>query len=46
MQEKVGSVNVDAMLSNSAPVFFGDVRSHERVMQSFYNFFFVTLQLA
>lgn len=31
LQEKVGSNVVEAMLSSSAPVFYGDLRSHERV---------------
>ncbi|KAJ8543140.1 hypothetical protein K7X08_005663 [Anisodus acutangulus] len=30
LQERVGSVAVEAMLSRSAPVFYGDIRSHER----------------
>ncbi|EXB26544.1 Lysine-specific demethylase 8 [Morus notabilis] len=30
-QERVGSCVVEAMLSKSAPVFYGDLRSHERV---------------
>ncbi|KMZ75916.1 Transcription factor jumonji (JmjC) domain-containing protein-like [Zostera marina] len=34
-QEKVGSNVVEAMLSSSAPVFYGDLRSHERVPLSF-----------
>lgn len=32
IQEKVGSSDVEAMLSQSAPVFNGDIRSHERVI--------------
>ncbi|XP_059311544.1 lysine-specific demethylase JMJ31 [Lycium ferocissimum] len=35
LQERVGSVVVEAMLSRSAPVFYGDIRSHERVPLSF-----------
>ncbi|KAK6164629.1 hypothetical protein DH2020_001493 [Rehmannia glutinosa] len=31
LQELVGSSVVGAMLSSSAPVFYGDIRSHERV---------------
>ncbi|XP_034692267.1 uncharacterized protein LOC117919243 [Vitis riparia] len=31
LQERVGSSTVEAMLSRSAPVFYGDLRSHERV---------------
>ncbi|XP_015891352.3 lysine-specific demethylase JMJ31 isoform X2 [Ziziphus jujuba] len=31
LQERVGSCTVEAMLSRSAPVFYGDLRSHERV---------------
>lgn len=30
-QDKVGSTTVEAMLSRSGPVFYGDLRSHERV---------------
>ncbi|KAL6338301.1 hypothetical protein AAG906_018576 [Vitis piasezkii] len=30
LQERVGSSTVEAMLSRSAPVFYGDLRSHER----------------
>ncbi|KAG5587232.1 hypothetical protein H5410_047666 [Solanum commersonii] len=37
-QERVGSVAVEAMLSRSAPVFYGDIRSHERVPLSFFTF--------
>ncbi|XP_055813215.1 lysine-specific demethylase JMJ31 isoform X3 [Solanum dulcamara] len=33
-----GSVAVEAMLSRSAPVFYGDIRSHERVPLSFSTF--------
>lgn len=35
LQEKVGSNIVEAMLSSSAPVFYGDLRNHERVPLSF-----------
>ncbi|XP_049408001.1 uncharacterized protein LOC125871455 [Solanum stenotomum] len=38
LQERVGSVAVEAMLSRSAPVFYGDIRSHERVPLSFSTF--------
>ncbi|BFG43090.1 hypothetical protein CerSpe_293640 [Prunus speciosa] len=31
LQERVGLCVVEAMLSSSAPVFYGDLRSHERV---------------
>ena len=31
MKERVGSVEVEAMLSRTAPCFNGDIRSHERV---------------
>ncbi|XP_052188092.1 lysine-specific demethylase JMJ31 isoform X2 [Diospyros lotus] len=31
LQERVGSSIVEAMRSRSAPVFYGDIRSHERV---------------
>ncbi|XP_068310808.1 lysine-specific demethylase JMJ31-like isoform X1 [Pyrus communis] len=31
LQERVGLCVVEAMLSDSAPVFYGDIRSHERV---------------
>ncbi|KAJ4968773.1 hypothetical protein NE237_015474 [Protea cynaroides] len=37
-QERVGSSVVDAMLSRSAPVFYGDLRSHERVRLPFSTF--------
>uniref|UniRef100_A0A2K2BDH4 Cupin-like domain-containing protein n=1 Tax=Populus trichocarpa TaxID=3694 RepID=A0A2K2BDH4_POPTR len=30
LQERVGSSTVEAMLSKTAPVFYGDIRSHER----------------
>lgn len=38
LQERVGSVAVEAMLSRSGPVFYGDIRSHERVPLSFSTF--------
>ncbi|CAN4093381.1 unnamed protein product [Withania somnifera] len=38
LQEHVGSEVVEAMLSRSAPVFCGDIRSHERVPLSFSTF--------
>lgn len=31
MKERAGSVEVEAMLSRTAPIFNGDIRSHERV---------------
>ncbi|MCL7024360.1 hypothetical protein MKW94_010914 [Papaver nudicaule] len=31
LQEKAGSCTVEAMLSRTAPIFYGDLRSHERV---------------
>ncbi|XP_019265251.1 PREDICTED: uncharacterized protein LOC109242842 isoform X2 [Nicotiana attenuata] len=37
-QERVGSVVVEAMRSRSAPVFYGDIRSHERVPLCFSTF--------
>ncbi|PSS14592.1 Lysine-specific demethylase [Actinidia chinensis var. chinensis] len=36
--ERVGSSIVEAMLSRSAPVFYGDIRSHERVPLPFSTF--------
>lgn len=36
-QERVRSSVVEAMLSRSAPVFYGDLRSHERV--AFHNLY-------
>ncbi|KAK3009166.1 hypothetical protein RJ639_014001 [Escallonia herrerae] len=38
LQERVGSSLVEAMLSKSAPVFNGDIRSHERVLLPFSTF--------
>eukprot|EP00268_Persea_americana_P032769 TRINITY_DN3232_c0_g1_i19.p1 TRINITY_DN3232_c0_g1~~TRINITY_DN3232_c0_g1_i19.p1 ORF type:complete len:538 (-),score=102.32 TRINITY_DN3232_c0_g1_i19:332-1945(-) len=38
LQEQVGSSVVEAMLSRSAPVFYGDLRSHERVPLPFSTF--------
>ncbi|KAF5727044.1 hypothetical protein HS088_TW22G00731 [Tripterygium wilfordii] len=38
LQELVGSSIVEAMLSRSAPVFYGDLRSHERVPIPFSTF--------
>ncbi|XP_057964131.1 lysine-specific demethylase JMJ31 isoform X2 [Malania oleifera] len=35
LQERVGLSTVEAMLSKSAPVFYGDLRSHERVQFPF-----------
>ncbi|OAY76633.1 tRNA wybutosine-synthesizing protein 5 [Ananas comosus] len=36
--ERVGSVTVEAMMSDSTPVFYGDLRSHERVPLKFSTF--------
>ncbi|CAK7346519.1 unnamed protein product [Dovyalis caffra] len=38
LQERVGSSTVEAMLSRTAPVFYGDIRSHERVQLPFSTF--------
>ncbi|XP_073141034.1 lysine-specific demethylase JMJ31 isoform X1 [Henckelia pumila] len=38
LQEMAGSSVVEAMLSRSAPVFYGDIRSHERVQLPFSTF--------
>ncbi|XP_071939204.1 lysine-specific demethylase JMJ31-like isoform X11 [Coffea arabica] len=38
LQEKAGSSTVEAMLSQQAPVFYGDIRSHERVSLPFSTF--------
>ncbi|KAH8509314.1 hypothetical protein Peur_051125 [Populus x canadensis] len=38
LQERVGSSTVEAMLSKTAPVFYGDIRSHERVQLPFSTF--------
>lgn len=38
LQERVGSATVEAMLSKSAPVFYGDLRGHERVPVPFSTF--------
>ncbi|KAL1547193.1 hypothetical protein AAHA92_23699 [Salvia divinorum] len=38
LQELVGSSIVEAMLSRSAPVFYGDIRAHERVPLPFSTF--------
>ncbi|KAL5712435.1 hypothetical protein ACHQM5_014608 [Ranunculus cassubicifolius] len=38
LQEKVGEAVVEAMLSRSAPVFYGDLRSHEMVPIPFSKF--------
>ncbi|XP_031113134.1 uncharacterized protein LOC116016840 [Ipomoea triloba] len=38
LQELVGSTIVEVMLSRSAPVFYGDIRSHERVPLPFSTF--------
>lgn len=35
MKERAGSIEVEAMLSRTAPVFNGDIRSHERVKLHF-----------
>ena len=34
MKERAGSVEVEAMLSRTAPIFNGDIRSHERVSKT------------
>ncbi|XP_010279252.1 PREDICTED: uncharacterized protein LOC104613224 isoform X2 [Nelumbo nucifera] len=38
LQDRVGSSVVEAMFSRSAPVFYGDIRSHERVPLPFSTF--------
>lgn len=38
LEELVGSSTVEVMLSKSAPVFYGDIRNHERVQLPFSNF--------
>ncbi|XVE73057.1 hypothetical protein DITRI_Ditri11bG0087400 [Diplodiscus trichospermus] len=38
LEERVGSFMVEAMLSRTAPVFYGDLRSHERVPLPFSTF--------
>ncbi|KAF7818365.1 jmjC domain-containing protein C isoform X1 [Senna tora] len=38
LQERIGSCMVEAMLSRSAPVFYGDIGSHERVPLPFSTF--------
>jgi len=38
LEERAGSVEVEAMLSRTAPVFNGDIRSHERVSLPFSDF--------
>ncbi|EEF41362.1 Hypoxia-inducible factor 1 alpha inhibitor, putative [Ricinus communis] len=38
LQERVGSSTIEAMLSRTAPVFYGDLRSHERVPFPFSTF--------
>ncbi|XP_048227518.1 bifunctional peptidase and arginyl-hydroxylase JMJD5-like isoform X2 [Ricinus communis] len=38
MAERVGSSTIEAMLSRTAPVFYGDLRSHERVPFPFSTF--------
>ncbi|XP_021654531.2 lysine-specific demethylase JMJ31 isoform X1 [Hevea brasiliensis] len=45
LQELVGSSTVEAMLSRSAPVFYGDLRSHERVPIPFSTFIGLCKQL-
>lgn len=37
LKERAGSVEVEAMLSRTAPIFNGDIRSHERVQSIFLN---------
>ncbi|KAH9602751.1 hypothetical protein KSS87_023039 [Heliosperma pusillum] len=38
LQERVGSTVVEVMLSKSAPVFYGDIKSHERIPVPFSSF--------
>ncbi|KAK1296587.1 hypothetical protein QJS10_CPB15g01871 [Acorus calamus] len=38
LQDRVGSATVEAMLSRTPPVFYGDLRSHERVPLPFSTF--------
>ncbi|KAG0456899.1 hypothetical protein HPP92_022056 [Vanilla planifolia] len=38
LQERVGSAVVDAMMSKSAPIFYGDLRNYERVSIPFASF--------
>ncbi|ESQ41996.1 hypothetical protein EUTSA_v10013262mg [Eutrema salsugineum] len=38
LEERAGSVEVEAMLSRTAPIFNGDIRSHERVSLPFSSF--------
>ncbi|XP_010493063.1 PREDICTED: uncharacterized protein LOC104770356 isoform X2 [Camelina sativa] len=38
LEERAGSVEVEAMLSRTAPIFNGDIRSHERVSLPFSEF--------
>ncbi|CAN6806297.1 unnamed protein product [Brassica oleracea] len=38
LEERAGSVEVEAMLSRTAPIFNGDIRSHERVSMPFSDF--------
>ncbi|XP_074316155.1 lysine-specific demethylase JMJ31 [Silene latifolia] len=38
LQEQVGAAVVEVMLSKSAPVFYGDIKSHERVPVPFSSF--------
>lgn len=45
LQERVGSSIVEAMLSKSAPVFYGDIRRHERVPLPFSNFIGICKEL-
>jgi hypothetical protein len=40
LEERAGSVEVEAMLSRTAPVFNGDIRSHERVTTPLISRFF------
>ncbi|XP_068634537.1 lysine-specific demethylase JMJ31 [Aristolochia californica] len=46
LQERVGSSTVEAMLSKSAPVFYGDLRNHERVSLPFHTFITSCKQLS
>ncbi|CAH8370543.1 unnamed protein product [Eruca vesicaria subsp. sativa] len=38
LEERAGSVEVEAMFSRTAPIFNGDIRSHERVSMHFSDF--------
>ncbi|KAF8094465.1 hypothetical protein N665_0362s0008 [Sinapis alba] len=45
LEERAGSVEVEAMLSRTAPIFNGDIRSHERVSMPFSDFIRLCKQL-